>query len=116
MVGGIPEKQPLTLDHGCIRGADLRKHEDGGSQDVREWHRACARAGVPPIRLEWLRHTGASLAYAASKDMKAVASRLGHTSTRMMDTVYVELYEGAGRELADAIDVLVRRRLDGPNP
>lgn len=25
----------------------------------REWHRACARAGVPPIRLEWLRHTGA---------------------------------------------------------
>jgi hypothetical protein len=24
--------------------------------------------------------------------MKAVASRLGHTSTRMMDTVYVELY------------------------
>ena len=44
----------------------------------------------------------------ASKDMKAVASRLGHTSTRMMDTVYVEVYSEVSRQLADAIDVLVR--------
>jgi methylase of polypeptide subunit release factors len=80
----------------------------------REWRRACERANVPPIRLEWLRHTGASLAYAASRDMKAVASRLGHTSTRMVDQVYVGLYEDAGRELADAIDALVRQRLAAP--
>jgi integrase len=66
---------------------------------------------VPTIRLEWLGHTGASLAYAASGDMKAVAARLGHTSARMMDQVYVELYEETGRELADAIDALARQRL-----
>ena len=46
--------------------------------------------------------------------MKAVASRLGHTSTRMVDQVYVGLYEDAGRELADAIDALVRQRLAAP--
>lgn len=40
--------------------------------------------------------------------MKAVATRLGHTSTRMMDTVYVEVYSEVSRQLADAIDVLVR--------
>jgi integrase len=79
----------------------------------REWYRACKAAKVPAIRLEWLRHTGASLAYAASRDMKAVAARLGHTSTRMMDSVYVELYEETGRGLAAAIDVLVAARLEG---
>lgn len=72
------------------------------------WDRACQAAGLEDVRPEWLRHTGASLAYAASKDMKAVASRLGHTSTRMMDTVYVELYSEVSRQVADAIDVLVR--------
>lgn len=77
----------------------------------RVWHRACEAAGVPPIRLEWLRHTGASLAYAASRDLKAVAALLGHTSTRMVDTRYVELYEEAGRDLAEAIDALARKRL-----
>jgi len=35
--------------------------------------------------------------------MKAVASCLGHTSTRMMDTVYVEVYSDVSRQLADAI-------------
>jgi integrase len=72
------------------------------------WDRACRAAGLESIRLEWLRHTGASLAYAASKDMKAVASRLGHTSTRMIDTIYVEVYSEVSKQLADAIDDLVR--------
>lgn len=78
------------------------------------WDRACRAAGLESIRPEWLRHTGASLAYAASKDMKAVASRLGHTSTRMMDTVYVEVYSEVSRQVADAIDVLVRESTSHP--
>jgi integrase len=72
------------------------------------WDRACRAVGLESIRPEWLRHTGASLAYAASRDMKAVASRLGHTSTRMMDTVYVDVYSDVSRQVADAIDVLVQ--------
>jgi hypothetical protein len=40
--------------------------------------------------------------------MKAVASRLGHTSTRMVDTIYVEVYSEVSRQVADAIDDLVR--------
>lgn len=77
----------------------------------KEWRRACERAKVPPIRLEWLRHTGASLAYAASHDLKGVSRRLGHTSTRMVDTTYLEVYQDTGRALADAIDELVSARL-----
>jgi len=80
------------------------------------WDRACRAAGLESIRPEWLRHTGASLAYAASRDMKAVASRLGHTSTRMMDTVYVEVYSDVSRQVADAIDVLVQESTSRSSP
>ena len=37
--------------------------------------------------------------------------RLGRTWTRMIDQVYVELYEEATREMADAIHAIVRERL-----
>jgi integrase len=84
------------------RGGPIRRHV---FRPV--WDRACAAAGVDGVRPEWLRHTGASLAYAATHDMKAVAERLGHTSTRMIDTVYVELYADASAKVADAIDRLV---------
>ena len=63
------------------------------------------------VRLVWLRHPCASLAYAATKVMKAVAARLGHTSTRMMDQVYVQVYEEESRHVADAIDELAKRSL-----
>jgi integrase len=68
------------------------------------------------VRPGWLRHSGASLAYAATRDLKLVSKRLGHTSTRMVDGVYVTLYEDASRAVADAIDVLLRvsRARDGP--
>jgi integrase len=47
------------------RGGPVRRHV---FRPV--WDRACRAAGLESIRPEWLRHTGASLAYAASKDMK----------------------------------------------
>jgi hypothetical protein len=47
------------------------------------WDRACDDAGVDHVRLGWLRHTGASLTYAASKDMELVTAgrRSGSWST-----------------------------------
>ena len=71
------------------------------------WRDACIAAQVEPIRLEWLRHTGASIAYAATRDLKATAARLGHTNTRMVDFVYVRLYAETSRSVADAIDAAV---------
>jgi integrase len=87
-------------------GRPLRRQSVG-----RAWQSACTTAKVPAIRLEWLRHTGASLAYAATGDLKAVARRLRHRDTRMVDRIYVRAYEEAGRETADAIDELATRRL-----
>lgn len=86
------------------RGGAVRRHSFR-----KAWVRACYAAGLEGVRVEWLRHSGASLAYLATRDIKAVAARLGHTSTRMMDTVYVEVYPEASRAVADAIDDVVRR-------
>jgi integrase len=75
----------------------------------RVWTRALRDAGIDKhVRVGWLRHSGASLAYAATHDLKATAERLGHTSTRMVDTVYLKLYQDADRRVADAIDELLR--------
>jgi len=72
------------------------------------WLKALADAKVNKhVRPGWLRHSGASLAYAASRDLKLVSKRLGHTSTRMVDSTYVRLYEDASRAVADAIDELL---------
>jgi len=49
----------------------------------------------------------ASLAYAATHDLKATAERLGHTSIED-GRHYVKLYQDADRRVADAIDELVR--------
>jgi integrase len=45
--------------------------------------------------------------YAATKDLKLTADRLGHTSVRMVDTVYVELYKEERSRAAAEIDRLV---------
>ena len=75
----------------------------------RVWERALRDAGITKhVRVGWLRHSGASLAYAATHDLKATAERLGHTSTRMVDTVYLKLYKDVDRNVADAIGELFR--------
>jgi hypothetical protein len=53
------------------------------------WFKALKDAGIKKhVRPGWLRHSGASLAYAATRDLKLVSKRLGHTSTRMVDSTY----------------------------
>lgn len=97
------------------RGGPVRRHAFR-----KVWAKACEAAGLEGVRVEWLRHSGASLAYLATRDLKAVAARLGHTSTRMADTVYVGLYDETGRSVAEAISALaqswptVRRPTSGP--
>jgi integrase len=75
---------------------------------ARAWSEACSAAGVGHVRAEWLRHTGASLVYRETRDLKQVAAMLGHTTTRMGDENYVQRYATTSREAADAIDALFR--------
>ena len=80
------------------RGGPIRRHVFHAV-----WAKACDAAGLKGVRVEWLRHTGASLAYLATRDLKAVSHRLGHTSVRMADQIYVNMYDDTGRSVAQAI-------------
>jgi len=46
------------------------------------------------------------MAFDASRSGETLASRLGHTSTRMVEKHYVTLFEGLDREIASALEKL----------
>ncbi len=69
--------------------------ETGGILDgrnlIRTWHRVRRKAqkeGVRPLRLHDARHTFASLAMAAGKSVRWVASQLGHSNPELTLRVY----------------------------
>jgi integrase len=105
--------KPLA-EHLLRYPGELVFHGRGGNPIRRKvfraaWFKAIKDAEITKhVRPGWLRHSGASLAYAASHDLKLVSKRLGHSSTRMVDSVYLKLYEDADRKVADAIDELLR--------
>lgn len=69
------------------------------------WRRAQARAGlgVPGLRWHDLRHTGASLAYAAGASVPDVQRRLGHTTMKAAQ-IYAHALEGADHAIAARLD------------
>lgn len=61
---------------------------------VREEHAALiAKAGIKNITIHEMRHTYTSLARLAGVDIKEVARRLGHASTKTTEDIYHHLYE-----------------------
>lgn len=68
-------------------------------------------AGRPDLRWHDLRHTGASLAYAAGASVPDVQRRLGHTTMRAA-TIYAHGYESADHALAARLDAAFGRQGD----
>lgn len=56
---------------------------------TRTFRRLLQRAGLPSLRLHGLRHSWATNALQAGVDIKDVATRLGHSSTRVTHDIYV---------------------------
>jgi integrase len=65
---------------------------------------------IQGFRFGQLRHTGATLALEAGANLVLVASRLGHTSTRMLEQHFAGRLDRADRELARALDAAARLR------
>ena len=73
--------------------------------DRRHFKAALKRAGLPKtIRLYDLRHSFASLAMVAGANLKAIADRLGHASTKMTLDVYAHVLEPVEREATERIE------------
>jgi integrase len=70
------------------------------------FHRACARADVPPIRIHDLRHTMATLALQAGVHPKVVQEQLGHSAINVTMDVYSHVPQAVRRESASKIAAL----------
>ena len=67
------------------------------------FRRACARAGVPPIRLHDVRHTMATLALQAGVHPKVVQEQLGHSAINVTMDIYSQVPQAVRRESASKI-------------
>jgi integrase len=91
---------------------DARGHPLNPDRVRRDFYRALKAADVRRVVLYALRHTSATLTLAATKDLKLVAARLGHTSELLVLRTYGHLLPGADREAADRLGEAVRLRPD----
>jgi integrase len=71
------------------------------------FHRLCATAGVPKIRIHDLRHTSATLMLANNVHPKIVQERLGHSDVGMTLNRYSHVTMDMQREAADKLDDLM---------
>ena len=73
----------------------------------REFIKAAAAAGMPPIRLHDLRHGAASLALQAGADLKVIQDKLGHSSIVLTADTYVSVEPDLARQEAEATARLI---------
>ena len=71
-----------------------------GARRTQVFEFAAHDAGLPPIRFHDLRHSAASLAFAAGGDIKAVQAMLRHNSVAITADTYTEVMREVGAELA----------------
>jgi integrase len=69
--------------------------------------------GIPPIRLHDLRHTAASPAYRATRNLKMVSELLGHSGIHITGDIYTSVFEEVDRDAAEAVARLVPRAVRG---
>ncbi|WP_430791317.1 tyrosine-type recombinase/integrase [Actinoplanes sp. G11-F43] len=64
-------------------------------------HLLIDRAGLPPVRLQDLRHGAASLAHSAGADLKTIQDLLGHSNIALTADVYTNVLPAAQRKAAE---------------
>jgi len=74
------------------------------------FRRLLAKAGLPLIRFHDLRHTHATLALAATKNVKAVSARLGHADIAVTLNVYAHYLPLHEEEYVAAVERLLEPR------
>jgi integrase len=74
---------------------------------ARQWRPAVAAAGLDGLRIHDLRHTAVALWIAAGASPREVATRAGHTSTRVVLDVYGHLYPESDATLRGRLDDLI---------
>lgn len=95
-----PDALPFTnTDGGQVRANNWRK---------RVFYPACQRAGIDPIpHVHDLRHSAASIAFAAGATPKEVQEMLGHADPRLTLAIYTDVLAGLQEATADRLDAMI---------
>jgi integrase len=72
----------------------------------RAFARLVRKAGLPHLRLHDCRHTHATLLLANGENVKVVAERLGHSTSRLTLDPYAHVLEGMQKGAADRLDAM----------
>jgi integrase len=90
---------------------DARGYPHNHDRMRRAFYRALDAAGVRQVVLYALRHTMATLVLHETKDLKLVATRLGHSNEMLVLRTYGHLLPGVDREAADRLGEVIKRRV-----
>lgn len=70
----------------------------------RKYKRTLEEAGLPPISLHGLRHTGITLQLEAGANIKAVSNRAGHSDIQITFNIYAHLTQNLESQTVDIIE------------
>jgi integrase len=88
---------------------------DGRAWDPNEMSRAFSRLvrrhKLPPLRLHDLRHSYASLAFAAGVPLQVVSEFLGHASVGITAGIYVHLLDESKRQKSNKLDAYLGKAI-----
>jgi integrase len=88
---------------------DARGYPHNHDRVRRAFYKALETAGVRHVVLYALRHTMATLVLHETKDIKLVATRLGHANEMLVLRTYCHLLPGVDRQAADRLGEVVKR-------
>jgi integrase len=92
--------EPDALVFGTASGTFVARQNFGAT-----FARAVTKCGLPPARVHWLRHTGATLAASTGASTKELMHRLGHSSP-VAALGYQHAVDTRDKEIARALDAL----------
>jgi integrase len=90
---------------------DARGYPHNHDRVRRCFYKVLKAAQLRQVVLYALRHTSATLTLAETKDVKLVASRLGHANELLVLRTYGHLLPGVDRLAADRLGEVVKRRM-----
>lgn len=68
------------------------------------WRKFCERHGIRYMPLHSLRHSSATLLFESGASMKAIGSRLGHSSEQVTSDIYVHVTDKVDHDMAEIFE------------
>ena len=78
----------------------------------RKYKRTLENAGLPPISMHGLRHTGITLQLEAGAKIKAVSTRAGHADTMITSNIYTHITKTMEQETVDIMSEILTKAVN----